>query len=75
MPITYHIKTNTGKHLNVIAEDAGTACGLALKKAKGALIEECFSGNDEGRIRYEIPKHCAWVKKPKRAKPVQGSLF
>lgn len=71
----YHLKTDTGKHLNIEAEDAGTACGLALKKAKGARITECFLGNDEGKIVFEVPFHRPYEKKPKRAKPVQGCLF
>lgn len=72
---TYHLKTDTGKFFNIEANNAGEAIGLALRKAKGCRIVECFVGNKEGRVNFDIPAHAPWVKKQKAKKPYQPTLF
>lgn len=75
--ITYHVTTDNGKHVNIEANSAGDACGTVMRRFKGCKIIECFAGNDEGRVTYDIPPHEAIPKTPKvkAKKPVQTQLF
>lgn len=69
----YHLKLSDGRDLNVEANSASEAIGLALDSNKGKTVVRCFVGGQEGRITFDIPPHAPVPKKipsPKKPKPV-----
>lgn len=73
----YHCKTDAGEYLNITAPNAGEAVGMALKKRKGKRITECWMGDDNARINFDIPTHepVSKTPKPKVKRPTQTQLF